>query len=81
MLILVEKLDILRKAELGCPRCQFIMAMSYNRGMEYANRNDEEAVKFFDLARSYIKDNYPREEAEAMILDSEMDKFISVIDL
>lgn len=122
MLIDVELLDILKKADQGCPKCQYIMADHYKNGigvpkdrnkakhyykslashdprnldfidtcysslliliayMDYTDNEDEEAVKYFNLAKAYIRDNYPTDEAEKMILKSEADKYMSVIEL
>ena len=122
MLIDSENLHILQKADQGCPKCQYIMAMDYLKGRgvpkddtkakhylkltaahnpeeldfigecysmllfniaytEYVDKQDEEAVKYFNLAKAYIRDNYPTDEAEKMILKSEADKYMSVIEL
>ena len=57
---------------------QLLLHIGY---LHYADKQDEEAVKYFNLAKAYIRDNYPTDEAEKMILESEADKYMSVIDM
>lgn len=122
MLIDVELLDILKRADLGCPKCQYVMAIYYSNGKgvpkdkhkakhyfkltaandpeelsfigecysmlllniayrEFVDEQDQEALKYFNLAKDYIRNNYPPDEAEKMILNSKADKYLSVIDV
>ncbi len=44
--------------------------------LDYTDRQDEEATKYFNLAASYFKDNLPPAEAEEKIRDANIEKYL-----